>query len=230
MNHDTRMNESWHTYEWVMAHIWMSHVTHMKESCRTCEWVVAHVRMSHGTHTKESCHTHGWVPSHMWIRHVSHMNVSCHTCEWVVSHIWMSHAAHEWVMAHIWMSHVTRMNESSHLKHIIWDECDFFSHSSQIICVLSWQRSVWHDSFISHTSKKSHSSQLKWHLTHIIWDECDFFFWIRADECENWAKVKKLLIRVDQTNARMRPIRKNFSCVYLYHKNDACVKFSHSCQ
>jgi len=26
------MNESCHTYEWVMSHIWMSHVTHMNES------------------------------------------------------------------------------------------------------------------------------------------------------------------------------------------------------
>jgi len=38
----THMNESCHTYEWVMSriwmgqsHIWMSHVTHMKESCHT---------------------------------------------------------------------------------------------------------------------------------------------------------------------------------------------------
>jgi len=33
------MDESCHTYEWVMSHIWMSHVTHMKKSCRTPEFV-----------------------------------------------------------------------------------------------------------------------------------------------------------------------------------------------
>ena len=35
--HGTHMNESWHTYEWVMAHIWMSHGTHMNESWHTYE-------------------------------------------------------------------------------------------------------------------------------------------------------------------------------------------------
>jgi len=38
MSHFTHMNESCHTYEWVMSHIWMSHVTHMNESCHTYEW------------------------------------------------------------------------------------------------------------------------------------------------------------------------------------------------
>ena len=37
MSHVTHMNESYHTYEWVMSHIWISHVTHMNESCRTYE-------------------------------------------------------------------------------------------------------------------------------------------------------------------------------------------------
>jgi len=41
MSHGTHVNESWHTYEWVMAHIWMSHGTHMNESCHTYEWVMA---------------------------------------------------------------------------------------------------------------------------------------------------------------------------------------------
>jgi len=39
MSHVTHGNESCHTYEWVMSHIWMSHVTHMNESCHTYEWV-----------------------------------------------------------------------------------------------------------------------------------------------------------------------------------------------
>ena len=39
----THINESCHTYEWVMSHIWMSHVTHMNESCHTYEWVMSHI-------------------------------------------------------------------------------------------------------------------------------------------------------------------------------------------
>jgi len=35
--HTTEINESWHTYEWVMAHMWLSHITHMN----TCEWVTS---------------------------------------------------------------------------------------------------------------------------------------------------------------------------------------------
>ena len=67
MSHVTHMNESCHTHEWVMSHIWMSHVTHMNESCHTHEWVMSHTWMSHVTHINESCHTHEWVMSHTWM-------------------------------------------------------------------------------------------------------------------------------------------------------------------
>jgi len=89
-------NQSCHTYESVMSHIWIGHVTHVDESCHTYEWVISHIRMSHVTHINESCHTYEWVMSHIWMSHVKHMNESCHT--------------HEWVMLHIWMGNVTYMN------------------------------------------------------------------------------------------------------------------------
>jgi len=70
---NTITNESWHTNEWVMSHIWMSHVTHMNESRHApvlpldasatqllYEWGqtwMTHIRLSHGTHMTESCHT-----------------------------------------------------------------------------------------------------------------------------------------------------------------------------
>jgi len=50
------MNESCHTYEWVMSHIWMSHVTHMNESCHTYEWVMSHIWMMHVTYIEKSGH------------------------------------------------------------------------------------------------------------------------------------------------------------------------------
>ena len=86
MSHVTYMNESCHTYEWVMWHIWMSHVTHMKESCHTYEWVVLHIWMSHVTHMNESCHTYAWGQWHIWMSHVTH--IMSHACVWVISHIW----------------------------------------------------------------------------------------------------------------------------------------------
>jgi len=43
VNPVTRMNESYHTCEWVMSHMWMSHVTHVCEPCHTCEWVMSNM-------------------------------------------------------------------------------------------------------------------------------------------------------------------------------------------
>jgi len=40
MSHAANMNASWHTYKWVMSHIWMCHVTRMNEPCHTYEWVM----------------------------------------------------------------------------------------------------------------------------------------------------------------------------------------------
>jgi len=88
------MNESCHTYEWVMSHIWMSHVTHMNESCHTYEWGMSHTWMHQVPHMNESCHTYEWVMSHIWMSHVTHMDASSPTsCTLVCtkSNIWMCH-------------------------------------------------------------------------------------------------------------------------------------------
>ena len=77
MSHVTHMNESWHTYEWVMSHIWTSHVTN--SACGLNHSIVV-VTPLHSHHTYER------VMSHIWTFHVTHMNESCHTYEWVMSH------------------------------------------------------------------------------------------------------------------------------------------------
>jgi len=64
---------------WV---IWMIHVTHMDESCHTYGWVMSHISMSPVTHMNESCHTHEWVVSHITMSPVTHRNESCHTRKW----------------------------------------------------------------------------------------------------------------------------------------------------
>ena len=73
------MNESCHTYAWVMSHTWMSHVTHMHESCHAYECDVSHTWMSHVTHINATCHTYKWVMSHIEMLHISHINESCTT-------------------------------------------------------------------------------------------------------------------------------------------------------
>ena len=111
-----------------MSHMWLSHVTHMNESCHTYEWVMSHIWMSPVTHTNESCHTYEWVMSHIWMSHVTHTNESCHTHEGVTPHLTESKQTapphptntYKWVIMtpHTRTSHVTRKNESRHTRRI----------------------------------------------------------------------------------------------------------------
>ena len=57
--HVTRMNESCHTCEWVMSHIWMSDITQVVlfTATATSTWKARHTWMSYVTHVNESCHT-----------------------------------------------------------------------------------------------------------------------------------------------------------------------------
>jgi len=75
MSHDTHVNESRHTCEWVMSHMWTSHVTH--------ERVMTQISTSHVTHMNESRHASKWVTSHIWMSHGTHINKSWHTYGWV---------------------------------------------------------------------------------------------------------------------------------------------------
>jgi len=110
-SHVTHMNESCHTYEWVMSHIWMIHVTNMNESCHKYEWVVLH---TDGVCTQQqlsrSCRTYEWVMSHIWMSHVTHVSESCFTYEWVMSHKWMGHVTHMDESCH---THITSVHRSS---------------------------------------------------------------------------------------------------------------------
>ena len=60
----------WHTYTYIMAHIWMSHDpipahleygTYTDVMAHTCEWVVICVHLEYGTHTHTSWHMYEWV-------------------------------------------------------------------------------------------------------------------------------------------------------------------------
>jgi len=83
-NHDAQL---WHTYEWVMTHVWMSYDTRMDESWHTYEWVMTHVWMSHD---RTGCcrHTHAHRTTHLeilhayeaWLSRNTHMNESWHEC------------------------------------------------------------------------------------------------------------------------------------------------------
>ena len=140
MSHGTHVNESWHTCEWVMAHMWMSRGTHVTEprspyqlSRSTLQ--IVNVRgagflnknfghlplffdtLSHDTHADESQHT---------CRRVDKSHVTQNTpltscpgelkdmvrCAGVLN---MNESCHkrEEVTAHMWKRHViTHVNES----------------------------------------------------------------------------------------------------------------------
>ena len=94
MSHGTHMNESWHTYEWVMSlrlqllwymqtdsstewHTWvMAHIG----------WVMAHIWMSHVLTT-----TTTMICAHRFIRRVAHMSHGTHrvVCVCEIAHIWI---------------------------------------------------------------------------------------------------------------------------------------------
>jgi len=113
----THVNDLWHTK-------WMSHVTHMNESCHTYEWVISHVWMSHVTRMNESSHTYEWVMSHVWMSRVTRMNESCHTYKWIIKgskigccvRIWLTFWRNISVVctSHPRMSHATHRNGSRH--------------------------------------------------------------------------------------------------------------------
>jgi len=105
MSHGTHVNESWHTYERVMARIqtskwiWWNRLRHRysrNESCHACAWLMAHVWMSHGTFTNikvnmvESfliCEQQEWVMSCTCMSHCKSINGSWHMHEWDMARI-----------------------------------------------------------------------------------------------------------------------------------------------
>jgi len=75
----------------------MSHVTHMNESCHTGEWVMSHVWMSHVSNMNESCHKYEWIMSHIWMISVTVCAILQNACCERISRV-----PYEWVMSRIW--------------------------------------------------------------------------------------------------------------------------------
>jgi len=66
----------------IALHIGMSHVTHMNESCHTYEWVMSHIRITNEysvTHRNEFCCICVWVLSHMGISKLMGMTPVWHS-------------------------------------------------------------------------------------------------------------------------------------------------------
>jgi len=124
MRHATPVNESCHTYEWVVPHKWMrhacntspllatqSHVTCMFEPKKKLQ-VFLKYWLQHGVMSPECVNNFSWFKigcRNNWIPLFGKSPRSTLICEWVMSHTWMrqptsiieSCHAYEWGMPHV---------------------------------------------------------------------------------------------------------------------------------
>jgi len=143
MSHDTNINESWHTYQWVMAYIWMRHDTRRDYVRRknlaalSSTGQIFHIWMSH---VNESCANIKCC--------VTHINQSWHTFEWDATPdacclCWLGmYSIYVWLMSRISMGHATYINESCHSKNLPKQQ-NLSSHeirTEKISWSLSWKR------------------------------------------------------------------------------------------
>jgi len=126
------IDESCHTYEWV--------VSHAKESCHTYEQFIkgggtmvwpSRLTYECGANTRDffngwyACGdmTHLYVIWLILVWHDSLIHVTWLILMWSYDHSHVTHMViwpqschtYEWVVSHTWMSHVTHMNESYHI-------------------------------------------------------------------------------------------------------------------
>jgi len=148
-----RMRESWHTYEWVIACLWMSHGTIGDSDCGcSCHvsWYIwsshAHIWMSHGTQTIES-----WWKKLQKVRLWQlWMEESCHAYEWVMH-------TYEWVMAQ-------QEAEECGCSNRFFDTCEsvmsyiWMDHGTHM-------NALWHNNVMAHTWM-SHATHESWHANH----------------------------------------------------------------
>ena len=120
--HDSHMNESWLTYQWVMVQVWISHGSRINKSW----WHIIWMTHSYGNHDTSRV---------TWLMHMSHAYHVCDT--WVTHHM---HDSYAWVMSHIWMIHGTHMNESS-------TPCFLYVPWRIHVCAMSYSH-ICHDLYI----------------------------------------------------------------------------------
>jgi len=170
MSHVTSMNESCHTNDWVMSHIWMRHVTHVDDHpyvlsfhlllqlCHTRECVMQYLWMSHVTRVNESCHMYAWVMSHIRMSLVTHMNKSCHIHEWPPMCDLLPPVVKFW--SHTWMCHVNPMHESCHNYEWVVSHVQMMhvTHMNESCHTYEWVMShIW----------MSHVTHITSHVTHV---------------------------------------------------------------
>ena len=96
------MNDSCHTYELGISHLWMRHSIYMNESCHTFEWVMSHVYMRHVTHIHIARII---IISLLLLSHMTHH--VCNMCDMKYSYVW-----HDLFISVTWLIHVRDVTPS----------------------------------------------------------------------------------------------------------------------
>jgi len=139
--HETHVNESWHTwkwvmhtYEWVMAHMW---ITHVSTPYHKFDWVTSNVHQMYAciageveqclileTHVNESWHTREWVMAHTCGSRVIYTCTAGEVEQWLgldVVAVVLTHflrvALRTCVMAHMETSHSTSACDLTRCPH-----------------------------------------------------------------------------------------------------------------
>ena len=161
----THMNESCHTYEWVMSHTWIFHVTHMNPSCPTRK--SRRLRASDQVVWKESYTTCKYMCSHVFLTHV---NNSCHTFQ----KFWNPKIAH---ISTIDFEELSSLYHSFSYFCPPTDQTCYFQS-----CVLCFQKmyalNVFWFLFFQYTTKKS------WDV--LLWEIC---MWFQQFTCCNFVYI-----------------------------------------
>jgi len=163
MSHVARMNESHHTCEWVMSHVWMSHVAYMHLHLA--------VKLVHACAALACHHDMNESYQHMWMSHVTRMNESCHIHALASRCIILSRVCcsclpswYKRVISLIWMRDIARMNESC--RHVMSCVYTLASHCHSFVLMLLLLCHPWINESYDWYMNKSYCTY-EWVTSHI---------------------------------------------------------------
>ena len=230
----TNMNESCHTYKWVLRHKWTHHVTHINESFHTCRWVTTHVCMRHVTHINESWYTYG-------VATVSRINKIVGLFCRIWSLLYASFAKEPYNLidptnqSHpIWMSQVALMDESCHTcewvsSHIRMDHVHTYKWVMSHVWISHLTRMdepcphIWMSHVTRMNESRHHVHTHEWvtsscphtwmsHVTHMVWYTHEWVITL-IDESYHTYELVSSHIRMNHVTIWMSHVtRMNKSC------------------
>jgi len=167
-----------------MSHVQIVYVTYIDESCHTYEWVMSLIHIFRHSMRKlqrDCFHRHRCAST----RHVTHTNGSCHPYEWAMSYMWKCNAMSENVIpplalcqirgcglvlglglkskTHTWMSHVPHM-KASHNTHVT-ESCHTYKPITSHMCIHTYVMSHIRMSHVTLTNESCHTYE--WVRSHI---------------------------------------------------------------